>query len=353
MSKTSGISSKCASAGTFSWHWEFLLPTNARLVIFDTGERTITKSVTGTLPSSKIYAEAFNSGADFGYDITAEFTAHITAEEVLRLCILGTITDDASLADYIDKRAQNMTEKAAAILLKDGDENAALSLKDIGEESGMFSEMHLVRVHLPDEALYETLKAGYIRRIKEKEERTEAMRQAVSVLLSQYPELKVTGEGMDLLPPAAMTQGILQDKAKGSITEETKMKDDGKTLRSIRGATGAGDDSEQSIEERVKELCGALFKQNAIKTDDIISLVFTVTNDIKSINPATALRRAGILEGVDTSKITLFCAQEPQIDGMMPLAIRVMLTSYVDDGLSVKNIYIHGAETLRPDTKAQ
>ena len=65
------------------------------------------------------------------------------------------------------------------------------------------------------------------------------------------------------------------------------------------------------------------------------------------MNPATALRRGN--PGLDVTQVPLFCAQEAKIDGMMPLVIRALLTAYVDEGSERHNVYLNGAEKLRPD----
>jgi hypothetical protein len=45
ISKTSGINNKPIYPGTFSWHWEFLIPTNAQLKMFTQEPYIISKEV--------------------------------------------------------------------------------------------------------------------------------------------------------------------------------------------------------------------------------------------------------------------------------------------------------------------
>ena len=94
-------------------------------------------------------------------------------------------------------------------------------------------------------------------------------------------------------------------------------------------------------------MCRQLFEENKLKADDIVSLQFTITKDITKLNPATALRRGDC--GLDVSAVPLFCSQEAEIEGMMPLVVRALLTAYVDAGLERHNVYLNGAEKLRPD----
>lgn len=119
-----------------------------------------------------------------------------------------------------------------------------------------------------------------------------------------------------------------------------------KKLISIRGATQS-ENTKESIERTVCELCNAIVKENGIKSKNIVSIFFTVTKDINALNPATALRIGKT--DFDCTQCALFCAQECEIEGGSPLMIRVMVTAYQSAFKQKKNIYINGAEKLRPD----
>ena len=119
-----------------------------------------------------------------------------------------------------------------------------------------------------------------------------------------------------------------------------------KRLAAFRGAVCV-ENTVESITENVCLMCRELFSRNKIKAEDIVSLQFTITDDITVLNPATALRRGN--PGLDVSQVPLFCSQEAKIDGMMPKVIRALLTSYVDEGTERQNVYLNGAEKLRPD----
>lgn len=361
-SKTSGVDLSPALPGVFSWHWEFLLPTNASLIIFNAGERVTTQKASGQLPSSTLYASMFDGAADFNYEIEAEFTAHLTAKDILNLFINGTITDEASLSDYIDRRAKECAEYAASILLSIPDGKREVNIDEVQQAIGdnVFTRMRLVKVHLPDRELYEVLKGQYLRRLEEKAIRDESMRKAVSSLLKEYPELEVKG-----LPPSTgggyiggfstsnsmIEEKTVKDTMKESNMENAAKDEPRKKLCAIRGAACVEGDNIEAVTKCVQEVCREMFKKNALKTKDIVSCFFTVTGDIQSINPATALRAGGNIEGVDTSSIPLFCAQEPKVEGMKPLTIRVMLTAYMNEKDEIKTVYINGAQSLRPDIK--
>ncbi len=119
-----------------------------------------------------------------------------------------------------------------------------------------------------------------------------------------------------------------------------------KRLAAFRGAVCV-ENTAESITENVCLMCRELFSRNKIKAEDIVSLQFTITDDITVLNPATALRRGN--PGLDVSQVPLFCSQEAKIDRMMPKVIRALLTSYVDEGTERQNVYLNGAEKLRPD----
>ena len=74
---------------------------------------------------------------------------------------------------------------------------------------------------------------------------------------------------------------------------------------------------------------------------------FTLTNDLDEANPCAALRRE--YKGIDVSKAALFCSQEAFVKGSLKKVIRLLLTAYLEEGSEVHNVYINGAEVLRPD----
>ena len=119
-----------------------------------------------------------------------------------------------------------------------------------------------------------------------------------------------------------------------------------KRLAAFRGAVCV-ENTPESITENVCLMCRELFSRNSIQADDIVSLQFTITDDITVLNPATALRRGDC--GLDVTAIPLFCSQEAKIDGGMKFVVRVLLTAYTDKDIEKRNVYLNGAEKLRPD----
>ena len=112
-------------------------------------------------------------------------------------------------------------------------------------------------------------------------------------------------------------------------------------MRAIRGATTVREDSPQEIREAVAELLKEIAARNASVRESCISILLSNTEDIRSLYPAKAAREAGF------SGCALFSAQEPSIDGALPLCIRVLVLAEGD--APVRHVYLRGAANLRKD----
>jgi len=115
-------------------------------------------------------------------------------------------------------------------------------------------------------------------------------------------------------------------------------------VRAIRGATTVESDTREEVVTRTQELIDALFARNDITEDDLISIIFTATDDIHSAFPAEAARVAGI------THVPLLCARELEIVGGIERCIRILVHAYTDRGpLELRHPYLHGARQLRTD----
>lgn len=123
-----------------------------------------------------------------------------------------------------------------------------------------------------------------------------------------------------------------------------------KRLCGIRGAVFA-ENSVDSCVRAVDELFSRLFMENPLAIEDIVSIQFTVTQDITAINPAAALRKSS--HGADIDMCALFCSQEPVTDGSSQKTIRALVTAYMSEGRAPAHVYANGAEILRPDIAAK
>ena len=115
-------------------------------------------------------------------------------------------------------------------------------------------------------------------------------------------------------------------------------------VRAIRGATTVDNDTRSEVITRTQELVDAIVTRNDIDGDDMISIMFTATDDIRSAFPAEAAREAGL------THVPLMCARELAIDGGIERCIRIMLHVYTTLSASeLRHPYLHEARQLRTD----
>ena len=116
------------------------------------------------------------------------------------------------------------------------------------------------------------------------------------------------------------------------------------TVRAVRGATTVGDDTPEAVTKAVVPLLSEILERNGIVEDDIISILFTATEDIVSIFPATAARSMGL------GAVPLICARELAVVGSVPKCIRVLLHVTTDRPRdAIHHVYLEGAQGLRDD----
>ena len=116
------------------------------------------------------------------------------------------------------------------------------------------------------------------------------------------------------------------------------------TVRAIRGATTASIDSKEEIELVVTELMREILSVNKLQEEDLISVLFTATKDLRSIFPASAARVLGF------GDTPLICAQELDIEGALPRTIRVLVHAHSSKEKSeIVHVYLRDAIALRKD----
>ena len=118
-------------------------------------------------------------------------------------------------------------------------------------------------------------------------------------------------------------------------------------VRALRGATTIEVDDAAHLSERVQELVAVMLERNGVDHDDLISIVFTATDDVHSMFPATAARGLGL------GDVPLMCARELDIVGATPRCIRVLMHLYTDRSRQeLHHVYLQGARHLRDDLPA-
>ena len=113
-------------------------------------------------------------------------------------------------------------------------------------------------------------------------------------------------------------------------------------LRALRGATTVDADIAQQVAERTQALLKEMVERNGVGHDDIVSVLFTTTGDLRSMFPATAAREVGF------GDVPLICARELDIEGATPRCIRVLM--HIETARQqLHHIYLEGARGLRDD----
>jgi chorismate mutase len=115
-------------------------------------------------------------------------------------------------------------------------------------------------------------------------------------------------------------------------------------VRAVRGATTVDADTTEQVTTRVQALLDAILERNGLTKDDLISIVFTATDDIVSMFPATAARAMGL------GDVPLLCARELAVAGGQPRCIRVLLHVTTDRRREeIEHVYLESARGLRDD----
>jgi chorismate mutase len=115
-------------------------------------------------------------------------------------------------------------------------------------------------------------------------------------------------------------------------------------VRALRGATTLDHDDESEMTERVQALVRAMMARNDLQHDDIISMIFTATEDLVCAFPAAAARAAGL------GDVPLLCARELSVVGGTERCIRVLMHVSTERLRSeLRHVYLEGAAGLRDD----
>jgi chorismate mutase len=118
----------------------------------------------------------------------------------------------------------------------------------------------------------------------------------------------------------------------------------GPAVRALRGATTLDVDDEQHMQERVQALLKEMLARNDVDHDDLISIVFTATDDLRAAFPATVARPLGL------GDVPLLCARELAVDGGTPRCVRILIHLTTERSRQeLRHVYLEGAKSLRDD----
>lgn len=115
-------------------------------------------------------------------------------------------------------------------------------------------------------------------------------------------------------------------------------------VRALRGAITLDGDTRDQVIDRTSTLLRTMLERNGIERSDLISIVFTATDDIRSEFPAAAARSIGI------SDIPLLCARELDVEDAVGRCVRVLMHLYTEkEPSALRHVYLEGAVPLRTD----
>jgi chorismate mutase len=114
-------------------------------------------------------------------------------------------------------------------------------------------------------------------------------------------------------------------------------------LRALRGAITVEENTTDAILDGTEELLRAILERNRLDSDNLVSCIFTTTDDLNAEFPAVAARNLGL------NHVPLLCAQEIAVPGGMERVIRTMVHYYAPTGHEPAHVYLGAAAALRSD----
>jgi len=113
-------------------------------------------------------------------------------------------------------------------------------------------------------------------------------------------------------------------------------------VRALRGAVQVDADDRDQVLAAVSELLTEVMRRNDLSVEDMISVLFTATPDLRCEFPAVAARQLGITD------VPLLCTVEIDVVGAMPRVLRLM--AHVESDRSrheLRHVYLRGAAAPR------
>jgi chorismate mutase len=117
-------------------------------------------------------------------------------------------------------------------------------------------------------------------------------------------------------------------------------------LFAARGAVQAAANERDAILDATEDLMRELIDRNGLEPEEMVSCMFTTTDDLDAEFPAAAARRIGL------DSVPLMCSREIPVPGSMPRVIRVMLHFYAAPDHETAHVYLGEAQKLRTDLEA-
>lgn len=115
-------------------------------------------------------------------------------------------------------------------------------------------------------------------------------------------------------------------------------------LRGLRGAITADNNIASDIVQETTLLLKEMMNRNDIEEEDIVSIIFSATDDLNAEFPAAAARTLGF------KNTPLLCTKEIAVPGSITKCIRILMHFYTNkNAQELKHVYLKGAKRLRTD----
>jgi chorismate mutase len=117
-------------------------------------------------------------------------------------------------------------------------------------------------------------------------------------------------------------------------------------LFALRGATTVERNTSDEILVATETLMREIMSRNDLTPEDVVSCLFTLTEDLDAQFPAVAARQLGF------AQVPLMCAREVPVPGSLPRVIRVLMHYYAAEDHVAKHVYLGEARKLRMDLES-
>ena len=117
-------------------------------------------------------------------------------------------------------------------------------------------------------------------------------------------------------------------------------------LFALRGASTVDVNDAQAILGATEWLLREIMKRNDLVPDDVVSCIFTLTEDLDAEFPAVAARNIGF------GSVPLICAREIPVPDSLPRVIRILMHYYAPDDHVTHHVYLGDAARLRADLES-
>lgn len=118
---------------------------------------------------------------------------------------------------------------------------------------------------------------------------------------------------------------------------------DEQRLWAVRGAVKVESNDVGAILAATEELMRELMSRNEISPEQMVSCLFTATDDLNAEFPAVAARRLGL------ESVPLLCTRELDVRNAMRGVVRVMAHYYAPTDHVPQHTYLGAAQELRAD----